>query len=96
MVSHIYYKNYLLGTNCEVNIDECALYPCLNEATCVDGINNFTCNCRPGFTGRSCETNIDECQVTLQKLGRLFKHDLKFYVFICVQLLTPYSQLCYS
>jgi hypothetical protein len=43
------------GTDCEHNIDECAESPCLNEATCVDGINNYTCACQPGYTGRNCQ-----------------------------------------
>ena len=45
------------------DINECASNPCLNEATCQDGINNYTCNCLPGFTGNSCEIDIDECEV---------------------------------
>ena len=55
----------LLGLNCEEDIDECAPKPCKNGATCVNEINNFTCKCAPGFTGRECEIDIDECQVKL-------------------------------
>jgi hypothetical protein len=54
---------FFSGVNCEVNIDECASNSCQNNATCIDGINNFTCSCQPGFTGRFCETNINECEV---------------------------------
>ena len=54
---------FFAGVNCEVNIDECESNTCQNNATCVDGINNFTCSCQPGFTGRFCETNINECEV---------------------------------
>ena len=49
------------GENCEVNIDECESAPCLNGAACVDGVNNYTCSCLPGFEGRQCQVNIDEC-----------------------------------
>lgn len=38
-----------------------SLDPCRNGATCVDGINRYTCKCIPGFTGIHCEINIDEC-----------------------------------
>lgn len=55
----------IAGQNCEINIDECASNPCLNNATCNDEINNFTCDCQPGFNGRLCEINIDECEVRL-------------------------------
>ena len=62
------------GTNCQINIDECALAattmstsvggssmgPC-KFGTCVDGINNYTCSCFPGYEGDECESEIDEC-----------------------------------
>lgn len=43
------------GALCETNIDECALFPCLNGGQCVDGVADRTCNCVDGFTGLSCE-----------------------------------------
>lgn len=50
------------GSNCEINIDECASNPCLNGGNCMDGFNNFTCDCsHTGYRGSTCETNINEC-----------------------------------
>ena len=40
------------GTNCEIDIDECASDPCLNGGTCADSINSFSCTCQVGFTGK--------------------------------------------
>ena len=40
------------------DIDECASNPCQNGATCIDGINSFTCKCVPGYTGKVCETGM--------------------------------------
>ena len=37
------------------DINECSPNPCLNGATCVDGINGYTCNCQPGYTGVNCQ-----------------------------------------
>ena len=34
--------------------DDCAPYPCINNGTCVDDVNNYTCTCHPGFEGRNC------------------------------------------
>ncbi|MBN2693900.1 lamin tail domain-containing protein, partial [bacterium] len=49
------------GTNCETNINECAVNPCLNGGSCVDGVNSYSCNCPAGYEGTNCETDINEC-----------------------------------
>ena len=38
------------------DIDDCSPDPCLNGATCVDGVNSFTCTCVVGYMGTNCET----------------------------------------
>ena len=50
------------GVNCEIEINECEVMPCLNGATCIDLIAAFSCACVPGFTDSVCSTNIDECE----------------------------------
>ena len=45
---------------CEIDIDDCANNPCFTGA-CRDLVQDYTCDCIPGFTGRRCEINIDEC-----------------------------------
>ncbi|CAG5865168.1 unnamed protein product [Menidia menidia] len=34
---------------------------CLNNGTCIDDINTFSCRCRPGFYGDFCEYELNEC-----------------------------------
>ena len=41
------------------DINECESSPCSNEATCVDDVNGYTCNCIAGYTGTHCETGVD-------------------------------------
>ncbi|XP_041453227.1 uncharacterized protein LOC121406275 [Lytechinus variegatus] len=41
------------------HIDDCDPFPCLNGGTCDDGINSYTCNCAPSYTGMNCST---ECE----------------------------------
>ncbi|VDM62331.1 unnamed protein product [Angiostrongylus costaricensis] len=42
--------------------DDCAVNPCLNGATCVDGTNRYECLCKSGFSGRDCHINDDDCR----------------------------------
>jgi len=51
------------GVNCEHEIDECLGHQCANGATCLDGINSYSCDCStaPGWTGTMCTENIDDC-----------------------------------
>lgn len=37
------------------DVDECQSNPCLNGATCLDGVNSFTCLCLPSYAGELCE-----------------------------------------
>ncbi|MDI3290426.1 FG-GAP-like repeat-containing protein [Polyangium sp. 15x6] len=43
------------------NVDDCTPNPCQNGGTCTDGVDSYTCQCAPGFTGTNCETNVDGC-----------------------------------
>ena len=42
----------------KLDINECRSAPCMNNGTCFDGINSYTCACMPGYTGSTCETGI--------------------------------------
>ncbi|XP_052788950.1 neurogenic locus Notch protein-like isoform X2 [Mya arenaria] len=46
-------------------IYQCALTgcnPCLNNATCINGYEGYSCMCADGWNGTHCEQNIDECE----------------------------------
>ena len=36
------------GTLCEHNIDDCVSHTCNNYSLCQDGVDNYTCVCKPG------------------------------------------------
>ena len=36
------------------DINDCEDNPCRNGGSCIDGVNDFTCNCTSGLTGRVC------------------------------------------
>ena len=41
------------GLNCDEDVDECLSSPCMNNATCVNQLNAFLCQCPDGLTGKS-------------------------------------------
>ena len=53
---------HVLGTLCEINLNECSSHKCENGGSCIDGIDGYTCSCGEGYTGVYCEEDIDECQ----------------------------------
>ena len=50
-VSHFFFLIFS-GTTCEINVDECSSNPCQNNATCVDDVNGYICECHQGFRGK--------------------------------------------
>ena len=60
------------GLYCETNINDCiGDAPCKNNGTCIDEINDFTCNCEgTGYTGKYCTDDIDECQLGIADCGQ--------------------------
>ena len=62
--------------------------PCQNNGTCIDGINEYTCDCaETGFEGEHCEINIDECKIN----GNPCQNNAT-----CVDLINKYQCECYS
>ena len=61
--------------------------PCENNGTCIDGINEYQCDCTDtGFEGDHCEINIDECA--------LFEDPCQNNA-TCVDLINAYECQCY-
>ena len=65
-----------MGTNCDVNVNDCSTNPCQNGGTCTDGVNGFVCQCPSGWTGDTCsDTSVGKINLlynALLPLGRLF------------------------
>ncbi|MDP6945159.1 MAG: hypothetical protein QF464_13505, partial [Myxococcota bacterium] len=70
-----------IGKNCHIDLNECepASLPadnpffadiagshCQNGASCNDLVNEYSCNCLPGFFGKDCEIDINECATETQ------------------------------
>ena len=39
--------------------DHCGNSPCQNEATCVNLVAGYRCDCKTGYSGNNCETGDD-------------------------------------
>lgn len=57
---------------------------CLNGGTCHDLVNDFRCECAPGFQGMNCETRITPCDSNPCLEGGTCVNDKSFTAFHCV------------
>ena len=53
-----------------VDIDDCAGAPCANDGTCTDGVNDYSCECAPGYSGTD-EGELSEAGVLRHSLKLL-------------------------
>ena len=44
-------------TNLFSDIDDCADQPCQNGGNCTDAVNDYTCNCVAGYSGKNCSVS---------------------------------------
>lgn len=58
---------------------------CQNGATCIDGINSYTCLCPSTYTGNHCQTDVDECSL---------KPSVCANGATCTNLIGSYSCIC--
>ena len=72
------------------DIDECVNHTCKNGGSCVDGVNNYSCSCLPGFNGDRCETGR---YFSLFIVVLTFSFIL-FYFFACFVFLFSLMGLC--
>ena len=66
-------------------MDDCASVTCLNDGKCKDMLNNFTCDCHPGFRGEYCQENIDECKPQPCKNGGTCIDGIAGYTCRCTE-----------
>lgn len=50
--------HFVVGRNCDENVNDCEGDPCVNNGICVDGVNEYFCHCQQGYTGKFCEIHI--------------------------------------
>ena len=74
-------KNFFLISS---DIDDCYPSPCKNNGTCIDGVNNYTCSCVPGFEGKNC--TISKLLNNFNNLVFFFKLSVRDskYCFYCI------------
>ncbi|CAH8848446.1 unnamed protein product [Trichobilharzia szidati] len=65
-----------IGNDCQINQDDCVYNRCENGATCIDGINEYICKCRPGYAGIYCERPTWNPSTYVTRMDRPFNHQL--------------------
>ena len=50
-------SNCFPGVRCDINPNDCLCDP-VGTLTCDDGLDDYTCNCRPGYTGKNCSVSV--------------------------------------
>ena len=50
------------GDSCEIDLNTCRSNPCLNDGTCENLRNEYSCACPPGYTDYNCG-EIDDCVI---------------------------------
>ncbi len=53
---------------CESEINECDSSPCQNNATCIDELDGYQCNCSANYTGIHCEFEVS-CPGGVERVG---------------------------
>ena len=79
----------VFGPRCFLTRSSCQPDPCMNEAMCVPtdiriSEQNFTCICKPGFTGTRCESLQSRIEISFAKVNS--DPSLLFAHFITVML----------
>ena len=54
---------------CAEDIDECVSSPCHNNATCVDLVDAYVCNCSANYTGVWCENLVSSIRFYTSVIG---------------------------
>ena len=47
------------------DIEDCVDQPCLNGGTCIDAVNDYTCICVNGYTGKNCSVGKNKASVLI-------------------------------
>ena len=63
---------------CEIDRDECASNPCLNQGVCKDLPNGFECRCLTGFTGDKFQILLSIYVLNISKNLTLGFHSFTF------------------
>ena len=54
---------HMQGRDCQLDMNMCRSSPCLNEGTCTNREDSYTCTCPPGLSGHNCG-DVDDCTPT--------------------------------
>ena len=53
----------------QLDINECNSQPCLHGGQCINGVNQFMCNCTDGWSGSICQNKTELCNTSTCRNG---------------------------
>ncbi|XP_076318763.1 uncharacterized protein LOC143229831 [Tachypleus tridentatus] len=73
----------ITGTNCDIQVDNCAHQPCQNGGKCKPAIKTYKCECPHGFYGSNCEMASNTCPTHHCQNGGTCRTGTSGYVCVC-------------
>ncbi|XP_069119516.1 LOW QUALITY PROTEIN: protein crumbs homolog 1-like [Argopecten irradians] len=67
-----------------MDVNECLMQPCKNDANCTNLENDFSCSCLPGYTNKSCDVNINDCDPNPCQNGASCEDGVNTFTCTCV------------
>ncbi|CAF2376052.1 unnamed protein product [Rotaria sp. Silwood2] len=75
------------GLRCDTRLSSgaCSSCPCLyGQCQTIDNLNDYTCNCYQGYTGKQCNISIDLCKPSPCLYGQCYLNDINGYECKCL------------
>ena len=90
-----YIPVYFWHLSSQLDIDDCVNHTCSNGGSCVDGVNNYSCKCMPGFTGDRCQTGgfVKNYQQPIPLYFFILKNKFRLHMPFCTFVSIFYSLL---
>lgn len=64
-VPGVTFRCNVINVSLSIDIDDCTASLCQHGGKCIDKVNDFECDCCPGWSGRNC----DQCKLDFSSVS---------------------------